>query len=70
MRDSSGKIAGVVFVFMNSSYETEPYKDKKTVNFAIFSVGRNKFIEYLYTLKFNSLCKLLNFLSPVALSDP
>lgn len=45
---------------MNSSYETEPYKDKEIINFDIFSVVQNKFIEYPYTLKFNGLCKLLH----------
>lgn len=43
---------------MNSSYEIEPYSDKEIVNFDVSSVYQNKFIEYLYIFKFNSLCKL------------
>lgn len=45
---------------MNRNYETEPYNDKEIVNFGILSVNQHKFIEYLYIIKFNSLCKLFN----------
>lgn len=67
-KDSSGKMLVSIRVWMNTSYETESYNNKEIVNFGIFSVGQNKLIKYPYILKCSSLCKLLNFLFPVAFS--